>query len=210
MSGARDVTRFEAALRRVAADLDDLGVRWALVGGLAQSAYGIVRRLPDVDVTVDAPDAAAIGALADALRGRGYTVHRASHDALGEIVVVHPFLPDGSPSGILIDLLPGAGGFEAELVAAARPREVLGGTVPVARIGHLIAFKVKAIGEVNRARDRKDLRALMALADEEELDLARKALRLSVERGVLRTEDPFEIVERLRIGLSLRPTGTAS
>ncbi len=203
------MNRFEAALRRVAADLDDLGIGWALVGGLAQSAYGIERRLPDVDVVVEAPDDAAIGALADALRGRGYTAHRVPHDAVGEIVVVHPFLPDGGPSGILVDLLPRACGFESELVAAARPRDVLGVTVPVARIGHLIAFKVKAIGDVNRARDRTDLRALMALADEEELALARKALRLSVERGVLRTDDPFEIVERLRIGLSLRPTGTA-
>lgn len=203
------MTRFEDALRRVAADLDDLGVRWALIGGLAQSTYGIVRRLPDVDVTIDAPDDAAIGAIADALRGRRYTVHRIPHDALGDIVVVHPSLPDGSPSGVLIDLLPRAGGFEAELVAAARRRELFGVLVPVARIGHLIAFKVKAIGDVNRARDRKDLRLLMALADEEELNLAREALRLSVERGVLRTGDPFEIVDRLRIGLSLRPTDTA-
>ena len=204
------MNRFEAALRRVAADLDDLGIGWALVGGLAQSAYGIVRRLPDVDVVVDARDAAAVAALADALRGRGYTVHRVAHDVLGDVVVIHPFLADGSPSGVLIDLLPRAGGFEAELVAAARRLEVRGMTVPVARIGHLIAFKVKAIGDVNRARDRKDLRALMALADEEELGLAREALRLSVERGVLRTDEPFEIVDRLRLGLTLRPTGTTS
>jgi hypothetical protein len=204
------VNRFQEALRRVAGDLDDLGVDWALVGGLGQSAYGIVRRLPDIDIAIDAPDDAAIGALADTLRARGYAVHRAAHDVLGEIVVVHPFLADGRPSGILIDLLPRAGGFEAELVAAARRRDVLGLSVLVARIGHLIAFKVKAIGDVNRARDRTDLRALMAQADEDELNLAREALRLSAERGIWRADDPFEIVERLRIGLSLRPAGAAS
>ena len=203
------MNRFEVALRAVAADLDETGAGWALVGGLAQTSYGITRRLPDIDVVVNASDEATLGTLASALRSRGHTVHRGPHDKLGELAIVHPVLPDGRASGILVDLLPRACGFEPEIVAAARHRDVMGVSVPVARFGHLIAFKVKAIDDVSRARDRSDLRSLMALADEEELELAREALRLSVERGVLRTEDPFGIVERLRIGLSLRPSDPA-
>lgn len=46
------MNRVEAALRRVASDLDARGVRWALVGGFAVSARTEPRFTRDVDVAV--------------------------------------------------------------------------------------------------------------------------------------------------------------
>ncbi len=182
------MTRLGGALRVLAADLDALGVPWAVVGGLALRAHGVEWYCPDVDIAVNAAGDGAVDALAEALRERGHTVLQSRHDALGEVVVVHPRVPGEAPAGVLFDLLPGASGFEAEIVAAARPTTVLGVAVPVARIGHLIAYKVKAMHDVRRARDRRHLKALLALAAEGEISVAREALRLSAARGALRME----------------------
>jgi hypothetical protein len=187
------MSRFEHAFRRIADDLDRIGVGWALVGGLAVNIYTIPRRYRDIDISVVAPDAAA--ELADALRACGHHVYLAQHDSLGLIVVVHVMLAEATSSGVLIDLLPQACGFEPELVAAAPRLDVFGAPAPVARIGHLIACKAKAVADVDRARDRRDLLALLARADSEELELARAALRLSRARGGLRAGDPLEVLE---------------
>jgi hypothetical protein len=50
------VNSLEAALRRVASELDARGRRWALVGGLAVSARAEPRTTRDVDIVVDVQD----------------------------------------------------------------------------------------------------------------------------------------------------------
>jgi len=47
------VDAIEAALRRIAVDLDARGRHWALVGGLAVSARAEPRTTRDVDVVVE-------------------------------------------------------------------------------------------------------------------------------------------------------------
>jgi predicted nucleotidyltransferase len=188
------MTRSGNALQCIATDLDAQGVRWALVGGLALHAHGIERPYPDIDIAIDMADDEATAALVDALRARGHMVQRVPHDKMSEIVLVLPRIAGAAPLGVLVDLLPRACGFEAEIVAAASRMTVLGVPVPVARIGHLVALKVRALHDVQRARDRMDLRALLVFATRYERELAREALRLSIERGVLRTEDPFAVL----------------
>ena len=184
------------ALGCIASELNAMGIGWALIGGVALSAYGIERTSRDIDIAINMADEGATAAFADALRARGHTVVRAPHERLGEIVLVHPHSSEPGPLGVLIDLLPRACGFEAELIAAAREITIGGVPVPVACIGHLIAFKVKAMHDVHRARDRSHLRALLGLASEEEREVAREALRLSLRRGVLRADDPFALLNR--------------
>jgi hypothetical protein len=198
------VTRLERALPCIAADLDELAVGWALVGGLALNAYGADPPSSDIDIVIRTADDDATRVLAGALRARGHLVHRVAHERLGEVVVVHPSISDAPPLGVLVDMLPRACGFEAEIVTAAQRMDVLGVKVPVARLGHLIAFKVKAIHDVMRARDRRHLAALLALATDADRDVASKALRLSVERGVLKVDDPFAIFDRYPLGRNLR------
>jgi len=171
-----------AALRCMAAGLDSLGVGWALVGGLALIAYGVAWPCRDIDIAVATPDDAATAAVAAGLRACGHLVVHEPHDKLGDIVVVCPRMAGSAPAGVLFDLLPRGCGFEAEIVAAARRMPVRGLDAPVARPGHLIAYKVKAMHDVRRDRDREHLRALLRLSDDADRQLARQALRLSLER----------------------------
>lgn len=57
------MSALEAALRRVAGELDARGRRWGLVGGLAVSARAEPRITRDVDVVVDVRDDADAEAL---------------------------------------------------------------------------------------------------------------------------------------------------
>jgi hypothetical protein len=141
------------------------------------------------------------------LQRRSHKVWHIRHDKLGEVVGVLPRVSkDAAQPGVLIDLLPRACGFEAEIVRAARRMTAMGVELPVARIGHLIAIKIKAMHDLQRARDGRHLRALLELATDEERDLARAALKLSIERGVLRVSDPFAILGPYRLDGTLRPT----
>jgi len=64
----------EAALRHIVSDLDALGVRWAIVGGLAVSARAEPRTTRDVDVAVAVTCDEEAEAVVHALQGRGYLV----------------------------------------------------------------------------------------------------------------------------------------
>lgn len=55
--------------------------------------------------------------------------------------------------------------------------------VPVATRVHLIAMKVLARDDRKRPNDLDDLRALLATASDDEIELAREALRLIEARG---------------------------
>jgi len=201
----------EALVRRFAADLDALGVGWALVGGCALEAHGVAWPRHDIDIAIESADEAAIAALGEALQRCSHKVWRVRHDKLGEMLGVLPRLPnEAAPSGVLIDLLPRACGFEAEIVRAARRTTAMGVKLPVARIGHLIAFKIKAMHDLKRGRDVQHLRALLALATNEERELARAALELSIARGILHVRDPFAILRPHRLDGSLGAISAAS
>ncbi|HVB44208.1 MAG TPA: hypothetical protein VNF47_16090 [Streptosporangiaceae bacterium] len=175
------MSRFGAALGAIAADLDSLDVGWAVVGGCALNAHGTRWPYRDIDLAISLSDDDAIGALAASLRARGHGAWQVPHGKLGLMVLVLPHVR-GDPLGVLVDVLPRACAFETELVAAARPMTVLGVRVPVACVGHLIAFKVKAMHDATRPHDPAHLRALVRLANGEDLDLARQALLLRAER----------------------------
>jgi nucleotidyltransferase AbiEii toxin of type IV toxin-antitoxin system len=88
------------------------------------------------------------------------------------------------------DLLFASSGIEPEVVAAADRIEVVPGfTVPVARLGHLIALKVLARDDRTRPQDRVDLAALLTQADAAALGEAREALTLVARRGFQRGRD---------------------
>jgi hypothetical protein len=75
-------------------------------------------------------------------------------------------------------------------VSAADPIEVLRGfTVPVARLGHLVALKVLARDDRARPQDRVDLAALLARAEEASLMEAGQALAIVTRRGFHRGRD---------------------
>lgn len=94
----------EAALRRIVSDLDALGTRWAIVGGLAVSARAEPRTTRDVDVAVAVTSDAEAEGVVHALRGRGYVVRTVvEHAAKKRLAMAR--LVSVTPPEVLINLL---------------------------------------------------------------------------------------------------------
>jgi hypothetical protein len=145
----------------------------------------------DADLAVLVTDDRDAEALVLALQGRGWRVVAAiEQDVAGRLATVRLAAAGEDPLGSVIDLLFASSGIEPEIVAAADLIEVvLGLTVPVARIGHLIALKVLARDDRTRPQDRVDLAALLNRADAGVLVEARESLALVTRRGFQRGRD---------------------
>jgi predicted nucleotidyltransferase len=76
---------------------------------------------------------------------------------------------------------------------------VQGLTLPVARAGHLIALKLLARDDRKRPQDYDDLVALLRHADDVELDRARRAARLIMDRGGHRGRDLEAALDELLV-----------
>lgn len=71
MASSEPLSRLERALRRAGHDLNDLGRRWALVGGLAVSARTEPRFTRDIDLVVSVANDADAERLVHDLQARG-------------------------------------------------------------------------------------------------------------------------------------------
>jgi len=191
LAAAAFVSRAEAALRRIVTDLRELGRRFALIGGLAVSARAEPRLTRDADLAVLVADDRDAEALVRDLRARGWRVVTAiEQNAARRLATVRLSLAGEDIHGAVVDLLFASSGIEPEVVAAAdRIQAVPGFTVPVARLGHLIALKVLARDDRTRPQDRVDLAALLTHADTAALDEAKEALALVAQRGFQRGRD---------------------
>ena len=130
-------------------------------------------------------------ALVRDLQGRGWrVVAPIEQDAAERLATVRLALAGEYVRGAVVDLLFASSGIEPEVVAAADWIEAVPGfTVPVARLGHLIALKVLARDDRTRPHDRVDLAALLARADAAALGEARESLTLVMRRGFHRGRD---------------------
>lgn len=194
------MTRLLAALLQATRDLQDLGQRWALVGGLAVSARAEPRTTRDVDLVVAVSGDPQAEKLVRDLRGRGYTlVEHLEQDATGRLATVRFIAPGEDEGGVLVDLLFASSGVESEIVARAEEIEIAAGiSLPIATTGHLIALKLLARDDRNRPQDFDDLRALLEEASAEDVGQAREALQLVMERGYDRGRtDLLEQLEQL-------------
>lgn len=125
----------------------------------------------------------------DVVRGlrflRGYRDHpeqpmlwRKGGDLLGVRLLSPPL--DEEDNGSIVDVLLGASGIEADIVALAEPLEVIPNVfIPVAQSGHLVALKILA----GRSQDLVDIKVLLQEMAESDLQLARRSLQLIEERG---------------------------
>ena len=172
----------------LAAAIDDLRERGrepALVGGLAVSARTEPRFTRDVDLAISTVDDAETEALIGSLVGQGYAVKAVVEQrATARLATVRLVAPGPRAEAAILDLLFASSGIEPEIVAAARPEKVFPGLdVRVATVGHLIALKVLARDDRRRPQDAADLRALLVVANADELVRAREALFLIRARG---------------------------
>lgn len=178
---------------RLDRDLLALDIPWALVGGLAVSARTEPRTTRDIDVVVAVSGDAEAEEIVRRLRGRGYIeVEVMDHRHVDRLSTVR-FHHREDEVSIFHDVLFATAGIEPEIVAAADLLEVLPGLhTPVATVGHLLALKVLALRPdrpQDRPQDFADIRELLRVSDDDELDRARVAIGLIAERGFDRGKD---------------------
>lgn len=179
-----------AAIIRTRRELDDLGARWAIVGGLAVAVHAEPRQTRDVDLAVVVSGDGEAERIVRQLTARGFRYVEEGpvleQTATGRLagVRLEPPVMDATP--VVVDLLFHSSGIEDEVVTAAEQLEVLPGLrLPVATRGHLIALKVLA----SRAQDVADVENLLRFASAEDIASARGALELISSRGCDRGKD---------------------
>lgn len=187
-------------LQDVRSDLLDLGIRAALIGGIAVSARAEPRFTRDVDLAVAVAGDAEAERLLFLLRGRGYTpIASFENLAVDRLSTVRLVPRRGSEKEVLVDLLLASSGIEAEIVAGSTVIDVFSGVpFPVARVGHLLALKVLSYDAVRRVKDAVDIQALLVEADPAELGVCEEALDLITARGYNRDRDLHAIFRSFR------------
>ncbi len=183
-------------LRRSAECLDEIGARYALVGGLAIGVRVEPRFTRDVDLAI------AVDSDADAEAVAGHLIHSGfrlmmelDHTDTNRIATLR-MLPPGiavpSQDGdapLLVDLLFTTSGIEPEVVAGAERRKVQEGlVVPVAKMEHLIAMKVVSVRD-ERPQDEVDLRQLLRRSSPQQVQAAKQLIDLVIARGLHRNRD---------------------
>jgi predicted nucleotidyltransferase len=178
-----------AAVRRAADDLNRSGRRWALVGGFAVSARVEPRFTRDVDVAIMVDSDESAERLVRSLIANGYAVFSSVEHDNGRLATARMTRAfDGNE--VVIDLLFASSGIEPEIAEAAEILEIASGIrLPVATVGHLIATKILARDDQTRPQDLADLRALLAVATDREINLARESIELIEARGFNRHRD---------------------
>jgi hypothetical protein len=177
------VTSLESILRRISADLNEAGLAFALVGGLAVSARAEPRFTRDADLAVAVSGDPEAEALIHNLRSRYRIETVIEQEAVGRLATVRLAMSADERAPV-VDLLFASSGIEPEIVSEAETMILLHDlTMPVARTGHLIALKVLSRDDVTRPQDLQDLRALVSRASADELDRAQRALELISTRG---------------------------
>lgn len=195
------MNRLQSAFTRLATDLEELRLRWALVGGWAVTVRTRPRTTEDLDVAIAVRDDREAERVAFSLRSRGYLYlpeHALEQTETERLATVRLLLPEEETQGVVVDLLFASSGIEHEIVEGATTEEILPGLeVPVARIGHLVALKILA----GRELDTRDARWLWEAAGDEDRQLARDALSLITQRRFNRSKDLLAELDRILAAL---------
>lgn len=158
--------------------------RFALVGGLAVSARAEPRFTRDIDLALAVKDDDEAEWLVRDLGGSGYAVlATVEQTATHRLATVRLGTARETERGVVVDILFASSGIEPEVVNAATPVQIIPElTLPIASVGHLIALKVLSVNP-ERPQDAADLKALGAVAEQEDLDVALTSLDLIERRG---------------------------
>ena len=179
-------TQLAEALVRLEAELRAIRVRWAVVGGLAVSARAEPRTTRDVDVAVVVSSDEEAVRIVRRLKNRGYELHTPIEHSEADRLAAVRLIGSGQPE-VYSDLLFASSGIEREVVAASELLEVVPGLfAPVATTGHLLALKVLALRPDrphDRPQDLIDIRELLGVAGDGEVQRCRQALELISRRG---------------------------
>ena len=96
----------DAVLRQAAADLDSIGARWAVIGGLAVAFRAEPRFTKDVDLAVAVADDQEAEAIVNRLQVRGYALASlVEQDYVNRLATARLVRPVTGASSAFIDLL---------------------------------------------------------------------------------------------------------
>jgi hypothetical protein len=143
----------EPVLTAAVEALEALGLRYAVVGGLAVSAWGAVRATKDVDLYADLPEAIR-PALRRELEARDFDV-----PAMEEELRRFGVFRSRSRGGVFLDLFAAAGPLGEAILDRRRSSSIEGRTVWTISAEDLVTLKVFS----DRERDQEDVVKLIAL-----------------------------------------------
>lgn len=187
---AARLTRIFTAFSRLNRDLDAIGARWSLVGGLAVGVRGEPRTTRDIDVAIDTADDAEAEAVVRALVHRGYGLHLVlEHATTHRLATVRLLVPARGRRTVIADLLFTTSSLEGEAVRTST-RVAVGSltAVPVASLPALVAMKLLSESD-ERPRDRQDLVDLLSRATPAENAECQRLVNLATERRAHRGRD---------------------
>jgi len=182
-------------VRQAALDLAEIGVRAALVGGLAVGVHALERATRDADFAVAVDDDAAAERVTGDLVSRGYVLTLALEQTdTGRLATIRLVSPVDNYTSV--DVLFASSGTESELVRDAVVLDIRAGVMlPVARRGDLVALKLLARSE-RRPQDDQDLGALLPGLDASELALVRERISAIERRGYARGKNLHDELTR--------------
>lgn len=141
-------SRLGRQIQEVVATLNDGGIDFALIGGLALASHKVIRATQDIDLLIEADEANKVDEILEKL---GYHCIHSSADAGN-------YLRDDER----IDLLYARRPIAQRLLMGAVKRETPFGDFRVVSTEGLIGFKLQAmINNPRRTQDMEDIRALL-------------------------------------------------
>jgi hypothetical protein len=145
---AKPPSRLGQQLQEAVATLNQVGARFALIGGLALAPHKVVRATQDVDLLIDAALADAVD---HALIGLGYQCLHRSADAANYV-----------RADQRLDFLYAHRPLARQLLQTASQLQTSFGTLHVVSAEGLIAFKLQGfVSDARRTQDLEDIRALI-------------------------------------------------
>ena len=168
--------------------LTNLGVRFAVVGGIAVSFQAIERLTKDLDLAVAVEDDSVAQVIVHEFSQLGYLIDDVfEHEVTRRMATVRMISPGENP--MYVDFLFATSGIENEIVDTSEEGHLFSNiNARVARVPSLIALKVLSARE-SRMRDIVDLQSLFEVASPQDIAEARQLLDLITERGYNRSKD---------------------
>lgn len=166
-----------------------MGVKYAVVGGIAVSFRSVVRTTNDLDLAVVVNDDAEAESIVRSLISLGYRAQvLLESDESGRLATVR--MISVGEREVFVDLLFASTGIEREVVEGSSKIEIFAGLTPqVASRSSLIALKVLSANPKTRIKDIIDLQNLLNAASPNEVEDARRLLDLITLRGYNRHKD---------------------
>lgn len=166
-----------------------MGVKYAVIGGIAVSFRSVIRTTNDLDLAVVVNDDSEAESIVHRLMDLGYRPEiQLESDDTDRLSTVR--MLSAGEREVFVDLLFASSGIEREVVLGAEPIEIFSGLyLPVASRPALIALKVLSANPETRRRDIDDLQNLIEASSPAEVDAARHLTNLITERGFSRKKD---------------------